>query len=803
MTEAKAEISNDFLTRGNEIKMLMQSINWATTPIGTAKNWLQSLRTSISICLGSPLPMMLFWGTDLVQFYNDAYLPLLGAKHPGALGQRAQECWCETWDVIEPILTGVLATGQATYLENQLCLINRYGYLEECYFTFCYSPIEDETGAIAGVLMVATETTAFANATKQTEDDTLKAETAELHFIADTLPVLISFVDAEQRYRFNNREYERWFGYLATEIYGKYLWEVLGESAYEVIRPYIEQVLAGQQVTFETKVPYRTGGTRYISSTYIPRFNSQGTVEGFVTLVNDISDRKLVEEELRESKERLRFTLQTAELGDWDLDLSNQTAHRSLRHDQIFGYESLLPKWTYEMFLEHVLPEDRAFVDAKFRTALTNNQTWDFECRIRRANGELGWIWARGHIYYNAQKEAVRMLGLIADISEHKQAEAALTESEARFRQMTDTAPVLVWMSGTDKLCNYFNQFWLDFTGQTVEQEMGNGWAEGVHPDDFQRCLDIYTNAFDARQNFKMEYRLRRFDGEYCWILDTGVPRFAATGEFLGYIGSCVDINDRKQAEIEIWQLKENLEQRIQERTAQLEAANKELESFSYSVSHDLRAPLRHIAGFVELLQKRLNSANLDEKSQHYLQTIAATARQAGILIDELLTFSRMGRTEMRYITLNMGQLVQEVKRDLATETKGRTIHWQIELLPEVQGDPSMLRLVLYNLIGNAVKYTQTQNPAKITVGSTNDQNEVVFFVQDNGVGFNMQYVHKLFGVFQRLHTDPQFEGTGVGLANVQRIIHRHNGRVWAEGIVGRGATFYFSLPKLLRKEKK
>ncbi len=381
MTEAKAAISNDFLTRSGEIKMLMQSINWAATPMGTAKNWLQSLRTSISICLGSPLPMMLFWGADLVQFYNDAYVPLLAAKHPKALGQRAQECWCETWDVIEPILTGVLATGQATSLENQLRLINRYGYLEECYFTFCYSPIEDETGAIAGVLMVATETTAFVNATKQIEHDTLKAEVAQLYLITDTLPVLISFVDAEQRYRFNNREYEVWLGYSATEVYGKYLWEVLGESAYEAIRPYIEQVLAGQQVIYETQIPYITGGTRYIRATYIPRFNSQGTVEGFVALVNDIS--------------------------------------------------------------------------------------------------------------------------------EQKQAEAALSESEARFRQMTDTAPVLVWMSGTDKLCNYFNQFWLDFTGRTLEQELGNGWAEGVHPDDFQRCLDIYANAFDARQKFKIDLSLK------------------------------------------------------------------------------------------------------------------------------------------------------------------------------------------------------------------------------------------------------------------------------------------------------
>ncbi len=769
----------------------------------------------------------------------------------------------------------------------------------------------------------------------ESNEEALRQRETELRLITDTLPVLISFVDSEQRYRFNNRAYQEWFGHPTAELYGKSVWEVLGEPAYKVLRPYVETVLAGEQVTFESQITYKDGRTRYIRAIYIPQFNKQGIVEGYAALVTDISeqqaalrDRDRVEAELRESNERLNFALQTAELGDWDLDLSNQIAHRSLRHDQIFGYKSLLPEWTYNIFLEHVLPEDRPLVDAKFRTALINQDMWDFQCRIRRTDGELRWIWVRGHIYHNAQGDAVRMLGLLADISDQQQAEAALRESESRFRQMADTAPVLIWMSGTDKLCNYFNKPWLDFTGRTLEQEMGNGWAEGVHPDDFQRCLDTYTNAFDARQKFKMEYRLRRFDGEYRWLFDTGVPRLAPTGEFLGYIGSCLDIHDRKLTEealrdseeryriltevspqaiwmgnsdggisycnqywldftglrmeqtsgygwisvihpddrdrvfktsmqaianatnyeIEIrfrrvsdgsyrwhivrglpfrdaggqiikWvgiasdihdrkvaeaalqQLNEMLEQRIKERTAQLEAANKELESFSYSVSHDLRAPLRHIAGFVELLQKRHSSTSLDQTSQRYLKIIAETAKQAGILIDELLTFSRMGRTEMRYINLNMEELVQEVKRDLIAQTPGRIIHWQIEPLPQVQGDPSMLRLVLRNLMGNAVKYTQTRNPAEINIGSSENENEVVFFVQDNGIGFNMQYVHKLYGVFQRLHSDPKFEGTGVGLANVQRIIHRHNGRVWAEAVVDSGATFYFSLPKLSKKE--
>jgi len=254
-----------------------------------------------------------------------------------------------------------------------------------------------------------------------------------------------------------------------------------------------------------------------------------------------------------------------------------------------------------------------------------------------------------------------------------------------------------------------------------------------------------------------------------------------------------VEVEQRKRREDEIRQLNRELARRA----AELEASNKELESFAYSVSHDLRAPLRHMVGFSELLQKQA-SASLDDKCQRYIRTILQSAKKMGDLIDDLLAFSRIGRAETRKTAVDLHQLVKEAVAEIEPEMQGREVAWKIGALPVCYGDRSLLRLVVVNLVANAVKFTRMRNPAEIAIGCVDEnESEVEVFVRDNGAGFDMQYVNKLFGVFQRLHLTEQFEGTGIGLATVERIIHRHGGRVRAEGAVDHGATFYFSLPKV------
>ncbi len=386
------------------------------------------------------------------------------------------------------------------------------------------------------------------------------------------------------------------------------------------------------------------------------------------------------------------------------------------------------------------------------------------------------------------------------ELAERKRVEEALRNSEERLRLTMEASNIGSW--DWDVKNDVWHGSPIYYTMLGYEPKAGpadrNEWLERVHPDEqafvAEKIQDVLTRDFEEH---RYEARLRHADGTYRWqyVYGFGIER-NAQGNVTRMLGIRMDITERKQAEDKLRRFNEELEQRVSDRTAQLEAANKELEAFAYSISHDMRAPLRHIDGFLELLKQRTVGA-FDERSLHYMDTISDAARRMGQLIDDLLTFSRMGRTELAKTPVDLSALVQETIQELEPETGDRIVHWHVADLPTVSGDQAMLRQVLVNLIANALKFTRPCPAAKIEIGCLpNQDNEIIVFVRDNGVGFDMAYADKLFGVFQRLHRADEFEGTGIGLANVRRIVNRHSGRVWAEGQVNQGATFYVSLPQ-------
>jgi PAS domain S-box-containing protein len=416
------------------------------------------------------------------------------------------------------------------------------------------------------------------------------------------------------------------------------------------------------------------------------------------------------------------------------------------------------------------------------------------------ANGNF----SQGRALASLPAAFVELTTLAADFQSMSDAlearQAALQESRERYHSLFERVPVALFRTASTGEHLNVNSAYIRMLGYPDRKTLLK-----------VNAADYYLNPKDCEQwraiaerdrivwNFKMQ--LRRFDGTVMWTRVTAKVVRNSKGETLYYEGSIEDISDRKQAEEEIRRLNQELEQRVLDRTAELAAANKELEAFASSVSHDLRAPLRHINGFMELLQK--SAVTTDKQERYYMTAISEAARKMGLLIDDLLSFSRMDRYALSFQKMALEELVRDILHEFGPNTAGRTIHWRIGDLPVVRGDGAMLRIVLVNLISNALKFTRFRQKTQIEIDSLPGRAlEVVICVRDNGVGFDMAYGDKLFGVFQRLHRMDKFEGTGIGLANVRRIIARHGGRTWAEGEPDQGAAFYFSLPHTIQREE-
>jgi len=457
----------------------------------------------------------------------------------------------------------------------------------------------------------------------------------------------------------------------------------------------------------------------------------------------DITERKKAEFSIKRSEERLQLFVESDLIG-----LSAGDEHGNLREAndaylKIIGYtrEDFCAgkvRWN-ELTPPEYLPLDFAAI-AEARAKGTSSY---YEKEYIRKDGTRVPVLMGCAAFGESGEE---LMAFTLEISDRKIAEAALRQSEERLRLALEAGEMGAWEWNIQTNAVHWNAIQYQLCGISPDRRnlSADTFMDLIHAEDLASVKRALNQALEEGTDYQAQFRIIRGDGKICWLVGKGSVIRDRNGKPLQMIGVNFDITSNKQIESQLRQLNETLEERVKQRTTQLEATNKELESFSYSVSHDLRAPLRHITGFVDLLRKRLEKTALDDTSRHYIEVIVEATKQAGKLIDDLLAFSRMGRAEMRYSTVDMNLLLREVQHDLESETKNREINWRIEPLPQVKGDSSMLRLVIRNLLENALKYSRTRPIAEITVASTSSDAEVVFFVRDNGVGFDMRYVHKL-----------------------------------------------------------
>ncbi len=547
-----------------------------------------------------------------------------------------------------------------------------------------------------------------------------------------------------------------------------------------------KEVMGKGQLILNIEEPlHRADGKEGIMLTSkVPLRNTAGEIFGILGIATDITERKRMIETLQISNQAMGSSIDAIVFANPQgmLTYVNPTFLK------MWGYTStdeVLDKpavdfWQFRKNAEMVIK------------ALEDQGGWAGELTGSRKDGSLFNVQLSASLVKDETGKTICMMGSFKDITAHKKAEEALIQAELRTRTLLESLPegIVVADFKTQRFV-FANETFCRMLGYSREEVLGLS-PENIHPaDELPRVMGEFEKMMRGESVFVIDLPAKRKDGS---VFPVDIQRTVVELDRKACVLAVfTDITERKQAEDEIRKLNESLEQRVRERTAKLDTANRELEAFAYSVSHDLRAPIRAIDGFSHILVEE-HAKNLSVEARHCLDMVLKNTRDMGHLIEDLLAFSRLSRQPLKTQPVKPADIVSAALADLALEQKGRQIEWIVGALPGCQADPALLKHVYINLLANAIKFTCQREKTVIEIGCREQDGENVYFIKDNGAGFDMKYVGKLFAVFQRLHKAEEFEGTGIGLAIVQQIIRRHGGRVWIEGAVDQGATVYWTV---------
>lgn len=597
--------------------------------------------------------------------------------------------------------------------------------------------------------------------------------------IIDSIPGIVYLYDDTGRLVHWNRKSEEVTGYSGEELKGRHALAFFSGRDMSIIKQGIAETMTSGHSSVEASMITKDG--RSIPMIFTGVKLSIANQDHLLGIGIDITNAKRAQEALRESEEKFRILTQSSPTAIL-LYQDNKWIYANSAASQITGYTN--QELMNMNFWDMVHPDDKQLVRERGqKRQRAEDVTRRYEFKIISKGGTVKWVDLSGEtIVINGQPAGIIS---VLDITERKIAEEELKESEERYRTFFNTSRDCVFISSLDGHWINMNDAAIDLFGYSSRDELMQVNISDLYVKAQDRAKYINT-AIEHGTTKDYPVDLLRKNGEVIHTLITSAVRYDTKGNVIGLMGTIKDITERKKAEDEIRRLNESLEQRVRERTTELEA-------FSYSVSHDLRAPLRAIDGFSQALLDDYET-KLDLQGRDYLARIRTSTRLMAELIEDLLKLSRITRTDMDIVPLNLTRMARAVIDELQKSHPRRIANIKIADTLEDFADPRLIRIVLENLLGNAWKFTGKKPVAEIEFGSIKKNNKKIYFIRDNGAGFDMEYAEKLFAPFQRLHNVEEYPGTGIGLATVKRIIHRHGGTVWAEGLPGQGATFYFTL---------
>ena len=804
---------------------LIRAKDWSNHSLGPVEDWPQSLHTTLSIIINCRFPMFLWWGTDLICFYNDAYRPSLGqnGKHPAILGMKAEDAWPEIWEIIKPLIDQVLAGGEATWMEDQLIPIYRNNKIEDVFWTFSYSPVQDETGGIAGVLVTCTETTEKVKTLKSLQDsnsqlardiserkkteDALIESEHRFRNVANSAPVLIWMSGTDMLCNFCNTAWLKFTGRTMEQEYGNgWTAGIHPEDFKRCLKVHSTSFNERVEFYIEYRLKRHDGEYRWVSDNGVPRFTAEGVFEGYIGACMDVHEMIIHQIKLKEDDERLNIIIDASELGTWEFNLLTKEIKYSDRYLEILGHSKKASP-THANLLAQLHPDDIPKRSAAYKEAYQKGVLF-YDSRIIWEDRSVHWIEIRGKVFYDGDRLPSRIVGTVRDITEEKNYSRQLREREEKFRLLADSMPQHIWTADPEGNLNYFNRSVFEYSGVSFEKMYEEGLLQVVHPDDKDANQKAWQYAIETGEDFVCEHRFRRHDGVYHWQLSRAIPQKDAAGKIQMWVGTSTDIQDQKN-------FTNVLEKQVLERTRELaqkykelESMNAELQSFAYVSSHDLQEPLRKIQTFAERILEK-DQQNLSATGKDYFRRMQNAAERMQTLIEDLLSYSRTNTTDRVFENTDLNIIVEQVKNELKEDIDQKEAVIETGQLCECKIIPFQIRQLVHNLVGNALKFSKPDVPpyikitANITMGNQLN-NELLapeksychIRISDNGIGFDPQYKERIFEVFQRLHGRNEFKGTGIGLSIVKKIVENHQGLIDATGETDKGATFDIYLPE-------